>query len=285
MAKATFRFDVRGRVELDTQSPLPLLSADERHPLGLLPADRLSSRGTKLEVMVLGHAYPKGTGAATSTQVRLSVGKVRRQIAVFGDRSWVGRPGAAATLRGPERFERMPLVYERAFGGSQAVQIDKDTVIDVCDPLNKRGRGFDAHVWADGLAKLLGTPTGYPVLPDYRRDLPNLENPEALISRPTDAPEPVGWAPVPPDIAVNQLHVLRRASARLEDPRAARGSDAEKLREDAAAHAGGDPDEGHYRAHSDMVMELPAMDAPVRLENLLADVRDLEFSLPRLRLV
>jgi hypothetical protein len=38
-AKATYRFDLNGRVELETQEPLPLLMKDEPTPLGIIPSD------------------------------------------------------------------------------------------------------------------------------------------------------------------------------------------------------------------------------------------------------
>lgn len=285
MAKATFRFDTSGRVELDTQTPFPLFDADQKNPLGFLPADRLMSRGDKFEVMLLGHAYPRERRAVPSMNVALCVGKVRREIAVFGDRAWSGRASGKQTIVGPIPFERMPITYDRAYGGSWPVRLDKDTVIDLFDPVNKRGRGFDAELWARGMAEVLGAPPGYPILVDYQRRLPNLENPRELISRWEDAPEPVGWAPAYPDIAVNQLHTIRRETARVAELKRRNRVDPDQVRQDAEDDPVSDPDTGHYRAHSDLVIDMPPLDAVVRLENLLPDAPAIEFSLPRLRLI
>ena len=38
LAKATFRFDERGTVEAETQTPVPLFEQDVETPLGVLPA-------------------------------------------------------------------------------------------------------------------------------------------------------------------------------------------------------------------------------------------------------
>jgi len=57
-AKATFKFDRTGQVELDTQNPFPLLSKDQETPLGPLPIDSRARRSDKFEVMLLGNAYP-----------------------------------------------------------------------------------------------------------------------------------------------------------------------------------------------------------------------------------
>jgi len=88
-AKATFRFDMQGRVELDTQGPFPLFSKDEKTPLGDLPSDLEPRADEKLEVILLGHAYAPKQFPLTALTAALSVGDVRREIAVFGDRTWV----------------------------------------------------------------------------------------------------------------------------------------------------------------------------------------------------
>ncbi len=272
-AKATFRFDRRGRIELDTQNPFPLFDADRPHPVGLLPTDRPACRGDRFEVMLLGHAYAAHGRALESLRVALEVGDERREIQVVGDRHWVQRRGQAAYLTPPVPFERMPLSYERSFGGSCGVQLDEHTVMDVWDPVNRRGRGFDAQARAVALAATLGAPAGYPRLLADRRDAPNLEHPNALVVSPTDAPEPVGWAPAYPDIAVQHLGVLRRLAAHANSPLPPPQASAE------------DPDATFFRAHSDLVLSLPAPGAHVRLENLLPDVPVIEFALPTLRVV
>lgn len=67
------------------------------------------------DVVLLGHALPSRLGAS-ETQVVFRVGPVGKVLRVVGDRWWVKSAGAiAATAARP--FDRIPLTYERAFGG------------------------------------------------------------------------------------------------------------------------------------------------------------------------
>lgn len=270
MAKATFRFDSSGRVSLDEQEPLPLLDQDQQTPLGVLPADIIARRGPRFEVMLLGHAYGAGRRSVPKVSVALSVGHERREMLVFGDRYWQDRE----TISAPTPFERMPLVYERCFGGSKLARLDAVTELDVFEPINRRGRGFDTEMQLQGLSELLGAPPGFPVLVEPKRCLPNLENPAALIARWTDAPDPVGWAPAYRDTAISLLAVIRRERER-----------ARRAHEGTQAVEPEDTDQALYRAHSDWVIDLPAARARLRLENLLPDSPVLELVLPELRVV
>jgi len=58
-AKATFRFDDQGRVELETQEPFPLLAQDEKTPLGDLPADLQPRVDSSLESLCWGMLMPR----------------------------------------------------------------------------------------------------------------------------------------------------------------------------------------------------------------------------------
>lgn len=266
-AKATFRFDRHGRVALDTQSPWPLFEQDHLTPLGVLPGERPACRGRRFEVMLLGHAYAGRGRSAREIEVRLTVGHERRALWVSGDRTWVRRFGRAPVFTTPLPFERMPLDYEHAFGGTAAVELDTNSQLDVSHPINPRGRGFDASAFLDGLEGWLGAPRGYPRLTDDSRALPNVEHPETRITRWDDAPEPAGFAPGAADIAVQHLARVRRGAAAAEPTSTP------------------DPDELFYRAHSDLVIELPPAGAGVRLENLCADQRAIEFALPDLSVI
>jgi hypothetical protein len=267
-AKATFRFDRRGRVALDTQAPWPLFERDHATPLGVLPGERVACRGRRFEVMLLGHAYAERGQSARELEVSLSVGKEHRALWVSGDRTWVRRFGRSPVFTAPLPFERMPLTYERAFGGTATVELDAASKLDVSHPLNPRGRGFDASAFLDGLEAWLGAPRGYPRLTDDSRALPNVEHPEARITCWDDAPEPAGFAPGAPDIAVQHLARVRRGVA-----------------ENAETSSPTDPDELFYRAHSDLVIDLPPAGAHVRLQNLCADQGVIEFALPELSVI
>lgn len=262
VAKATFTVDPKGTVELDTQEPHPLYDSDEETELGLLPGDSLPRRDPAFEVILLGRAHAPGRRPVPSMTVRLTVGEVSRSIAVFGERSWGpdGWPGS------PEPFTTMPLVYGRAFGGTADIHLDDATSLEVQDPINPLGRGFDADTRAVEMARGLGVPEGYPLLA-VDRGLPNLEDPNALIESPQDAPDPVGWATVPMGMGLGNLRHIRELTetGEVRDPRRAEI-------------------ELYHRAHPSWVIGLPSAGAEVTMEGLTPKGH-LGFRLPELRVV
>jgi hypothetical protein len=139
-----------------------------------LPGDiSLTKPGT--DVLLLGHAYAPNGRETTHMDVSVGVGATWKTARVFGDRYWVATtPGYAISQ--PEPFEMMPLVWERAFGGTDWVQ--GELRAEVRNPV---GTGFAV----DGGERALN---GLP--------LPNLEDPATLISSPKDRPVPAGFAPI-----------------------------------------------------------------------------------------
>src|SRR2546430_3687510 len=68
------------------------------------------------DVLLAGHAYANGGSSDKGVDVRLSIGTVRKTVRVFGDRVWdSGLLGAR--ISPPQPFEKIPLIWERAFGG------------------------------------------------------------------------------------------------------------------------------------------------------------------------
>jgi hypothetical protein len=262
VAKATFTFDAEGGVELDTQNPHPLYDSDEATELGLLPGDSLPRRDSAFEVILLGKAHAPWGRPVPSMTVRLSVGEVARSMAVFGERAW--RPDGG--MGSPEPFTEMPLVYERAFGGTAEVHLDEDTTLQVQDPINPLGRGFDADTRALEMGRGIGVPDGYPLLA-VDRALPNLEDPGALIRSRQDAPDPVGWATVPMGMGLGSLRHIRELQeyGEIRDPRRSEI-------------------ELYHRAHPHWVIDLPQAGAGVILEGLTPEGQ-IQFRLPELRVV
>ena len=263
-AKATFRFDSQGRVDLDTQEPFPLLAQDEKTPFGDLPADLQPRTDPSLEVILLGHAYaPRGRSVST-LRVALTVAKVRREILVFGDRCWA--PNRKTFFR-PTTFTKMPLTYSRAFGGTVPINLDRDSVFDLSDTCNRHGIGFDAERMARELGGLLKAPRGYPALPaGHVRRLPNLEDPRTPIAHWEDAPLPSCWATVPVDVPIWAVLQAREKPRPLPPP-------LEQTRREL-------PSVVNYRAHPDWVIPLPEAAPKLRLENLLVGTPLLELSIP-----
>jgi len=124
------------------------------------------------DVVVIGDAIST-FGPLTHLLVEIQVGSLYQKIGVIGDREWV-KQAVGYAISEPQPFERMPLVYENAFGGwdKRAGDASKQGF----EPRNTVGKGF----YVD---------TGEPVTePMY---LPNLENPDQLIQKISDRPEPV----------------------------------------------------------------------------------------------
>ena len=211
-AKATFSFDARGQVQLDTQSPYPLFATQVQTPLGLLPRDDLPCELPQLEVMLLGKAHARGGEPTARQRVALRVGSVRRELEVSGDRTWRSREEISVA----QAFSSMPLTYERAYGGSFDVFVDADSRLRISDPTNALGRGFDLEHTMQAFGEALRAPPGYPKLPGYVRQLPNVEDPEHLIAQWTDAPLPAGWGTLPMESGIRSRWVFERIAA--EEP-------------------------------------------------------------------
>jgi hypothetical protein len=130
---------------------------------------------TATDVVMIGHAY----AAKKSTHgmdVTLAIGKRAHTVRVWGDRHWWLLLGTMPRKSGPKSFEKMPLVYERAFGGAQPAKA-KDKV-EGFEERNPVGTGYvkkNRRSYVDGLA------------------LPNLEDPRRLIKKLSAKPHPIGF--------------------------------------------------------------------------------------------
>ena len=193
-AKATFRV-VGHRTEIETQDPFPIFEEDHETDLGLLPNDLVPRRDPAFEVLVLGAAYGAGGAPTSESRVEVSVGSERRALDVLGTRVWESS-GASATMSAPVAFTRMPLTSANAFGGRTLVEVDREAFLEVSDLDNPDGKGFDPAPYAVGLAHTLKCPEGYPRY-DERRQLPNIERPDARIKTPDDKPLPTFWSASP----------------------------------------------------------------------------------------
>jgi hypothetical protein len=128
----------------------------------------------RTDVVVVGTAYAPGGEPVRQLDVSLRVGRrLHNVVRVFGDRKWVfpTRMAAVPRMTDTAPFVEMPLIYERAFGGM-------DYKSSAWCPFNFIGRGF------------IGKKTKEAV---DRTPLPNLEDPNDLISSWDDEPRPVGF--------------------------------------------------------------------------------------------
>ena len=172
--KCTFDIRPDGSTEVSSDQP-PVLRVPEyngepgqsslRHE-----ADLVLSK-TTTDVTVNGHAYASDGRPVERMEAGFRVGPVQKIVRVSGDRAW-GAIGPSA----PRPFTKMPLVYERAFGGVDQRSDRQDRDWDWRNPV---GTGFAAsREHLGGVA------------------LPNIEYPNDVVTAWDDRPRPAGFGPV-----------------------------------------------------------------------------------------
>ncbi len=133
--------------------------------LGPATAIDLGIPKVRAEMLATGFAYTAHQQEKTFCAARLQVGNLEKDLAVFGDRFWIGaRPSP------PQPFEAMRVDWTRAYGGPGFAD----------NPLG-RGHGME-------------TVNGHEV-----QRVPNIEDPAHRLHHPGDRPEPAGFGPL--DIA------------------------------------------------------------------------------------
>lgn len=187
VVKGSFSADSSRLLRLADQ-PVPLKYADEHYGDPGTTSIRYECdfvlTKPAVDILLNGHAYAPGGKKATEVDVTFQVGSMIKRIRVFGDRTWQPRVlGYGPTA--PEPFLKMPLVYERAFGGNDATASKPEH--HGTELRNPIGRGY--RVNSDPYA-IIDSP------------LPNLEDPSGLISGWKDRPRPMcfgclgrGWPP------------------------------------------------------------------------------------------
>ena len=181
VVKATF--EIRAGRLVPAPKQMPFVPVDEYHgdptDSSLSAAGDLTMCKPCTDVLLIGTAHTVN-GPQREMQVSVKVGDKEKTIHIFGDRVWKeGVLGCKPT--DPELFETMPLVFERAFGGTDPEPRDEENVD--YEPRNPIGCGL---VPKNSQAKPDGTP------------LPNLEDPNQLIKSANDRPAPSCFAPVAP---------------------------------------------------------------------------------------
>lgn len=151
----------------------PMEAATSAEPSLRFESDLVRTK-TATDVLVLGHCYAPDGRPITALDAGFRVGPVVKRLRVLGERYWRGgRPSP------PEPFLRMPLRWERAFGGP-----DPET------PEASAPRWDDRNPIGTGFARSARAAEGL--------RLPNLEHPDRLIGHLGDAPEPACTGPIPP---------------------------------------------------------------------------------------
>ena len=150
--------------------PSELLFAEEQLPISIEgayqsdgdPSSYLYEPETafikqRTDVSLFGYAFCQNRGDS-KVDVTLRVGDaIEKTVRVIGDRVWKRRLGIV-DMTNPEPFEKIPLIYERAFGGWDAAE--PDPLTSQFEPRNPVGVGFKRKEWEEGMP------------------LPNLEDPK-----------------------------------------------------------------------------------------------------------
>lgn len=125
----------------------------------------------RAEFLVHGSCFaePRSPGATRAREVTVTVGGMRKQLTVFGERHW-----KRTVHSDPAPFTRIPMTWENAFGGEGCAE-------------NPLGKGF--------------TP-----LEDGKRPLPNVELHDEYICYPHDKPRPAGFGVLAPSWPPRREH-------------------------------------------------------------------------------
>ncbi len=128
------------------------------------------------DIIVIGDACALHGQQVRTLDVSIQVGLVNHQLKVFGDRVW-----QSGSISQAQIFERMPITYERAYGG-------------VC--IADDGQTVSAEE---------RNPVGVGHLGQYHKSqfdntfLPNIEDPNNLIQDLKDTPQPAGFGAIAPN--------------------------------------------------------------------------------------
>lgn len=175
--KCTFDIKQDGATEIAREQPPVVLTPEYTNPedptkSGLKYDMDLVRTKTTTDVVVLGHAYAPHGQPIKELDIGFRVGPVLKRLHLTGDRIWLGKSPS-----NPQPFLKMPLVYERAYGGFDPESLHKQTPQwDVRNPL---GTGYALSTsFLDGLR------------------LPNIEYPDKLVHEWNDCPVPAGFGPI-----------------------------------------------------------------------------------------
>ncbi|MDA7746354.1 DUF2169 domain-containing protein [Psychromonas sp.] len=123
------------------------------------------------DILIQGNACALDQQLVSQLDVNLQIGAISKSIRVFGDRHWNNQRISDALP-----FQEMPLVYERAFGGTHYVS-EQEILVEERNPVGCGFAGKRKGAEMNGIS------------------LPNLEDINNLISHFSDKPIPACFAP------------------------------------------------------------------------------------------
>ncbi len=147
--KASFTIGTDGKQALDAEpsevSRVPKFRGAPDSTSLLFECDLIHKK-TRTDVLIEGDAFAPGGEPTTQVDVSLRVGNIHKVLRVYGDRR-IDRGMFGLLLSDPEPFVRMPVRFERSFGGTDRKH--SDPIKHGWEPHNPVGTGFGtetAHV-------------------------------------------------------------------------------------------------------------------------------------------
>jgi hypothetical protein len=177
--KGTFLVTNNHSLELAQEQKEVLLSPEYRGDpavSSLLYESDLDYTKPTTDIILHGHAYAPAGRVSRVVDVTMRIGNMRKTLRVFGDRVW-HKGLVGLKLSDPKPFQKMPITYERAFGGTDLRSDDPKA--RRWERRNPVGRGF-----ATKRRHVIG------------QLAPNVEDPKALISSWENRPRPAGFGPI-----------------------------------------------------------------------------------------
>jgi hypothetical protein len=180
IAKSTYQLPENGEPPVLASKQLPLVQEDvftgEPGASAPLYETDYAHRKPGCDVILLGTAYAPPSRRVARLPVGLRLGSMTKQFEVVGHRRWT-RGVAGATSSAAEPFERMPIGYANAFGGTDRTDERQRQVHTYL--ANPVGRGFGKH-------------------PEHYLDqpLPNTEEPGHAVETPTGDYRPLAFGPI-----------------------------------------------------------------------------------------
>lgn len=168
--KATFDIKPDGSTEVSKDQP-PVLRVPEYFgepgKSSIKYETDLILTKTTTDVLLIGHAYAPNGSPVTELDVGFRVGSIKKILRISGDRTWGTKPNP---------FVKMPLVYERAFGGVDHASDHPERDWDWRNPVG----------------------TGFAIEKSHLEEIamPNIEYPDQQFRSWDDRPEPAGFGPI-----------------------------------------------------------------------------------------
>ena len=178
VVKGTFRIEADGRCVLhEQQEPVvrvPLYTAQPGLST-MLRENELVVDHPGTTVTLNASAYAPPGREVQTMMVGVEAGPIKKYLHVAGDRWWV-RSAMRLYITDPAPFDRIPITWERAFGGSKSTPESTGLSYD----RNPCGTGFGTSA-----RELEGLP------------LPNIEYPHDAVRNVRSRPAPAGFSAIP----------------------------------------------------------------------------------------